>query len=32
VGFGLDELWQPEGGWECANREAREIFGEAEAA
>ncbi|MCP9491407.1 MAG: hypothetical protein MSC31_16270 [Solirubrobacteraceae bacterium MAG38_C4-C5] len=32
VGFGLDELWQPEGGWERANREAREILGDAEAA
>jgi hypothetical protein len=28
-GFGLDELWQPEGGWDQANREAREILGEA---
>lgn len=27
--FGLDELWQPEGGWEQANREAREILDEA---
>ena len=26
VGFGLDELWQPEGGWENANAEAREIL------
>ncbi|MGI8874353.1 MAG: hypothetical protein ACR2KP_08510, partial [Egibacteraceae bacterium] len=32
VGFGLDELWQPEGGWERANREAREILGDAKAA
>lgn len=31
-GFGLDELWQPDGGWERANREAREILEEAEAA
>ena len=23
-GFGLDELWQPDGGWEQANREARD--------
>jgi hypothetical protein len=27
-GFGLDELWQPEGGWEQANREARAILEE----
>jgi hypothetical protein len=26
VGFGLDELWQPEDGWEKANDEAREIL------
>jgi hypothetical protein len=32
VGFGLDELWQPEGGWDRANREAREIQGEDEEA
>ena len=32
VGFGLDELWQPHGGWDLANREAREILGEVEAA
>ena len=25
-GFGFDELWQPEGGWEQANIEAREIL------
>ena len=29
AGFGLDELWQPEGGWEQANREARAILDEA---
>jgi hypothetical protein len=28
-GFGLDELWQPEDGWEQANREARKILEEA---
>lgn len=28
VGFGLDELWQPDGGWERANAEAREILGD----
>jgi hypothetical protein len=28
-GFGLDELWQPDGGWEQANREARVILEEA---
>ena len=32
VGFGLDELWEPDGGWEQANAEARVILGEAEAA
>lgn len=26
VGFGLDELWIPEGGWARANAEAREIL------
>ena len=25
VGFGFDELWQPDGGWKQANAEAREI-------
>lgn len=29
VGFGLDELWQPEDGWAQANREAREILARA---
>lgn len=28
-GFGFDELWQPEGGWEQANTEARAILEEA---
>jgi len=28
VGFGLDELWQPNGGWERANQEAQEIIEE----
>jgi len=32
LGLSLDELWQPIGGWEHANREAREILGEADAA
>ena len=27
-GFGLDELWQPGGGWEQANREARAMLDE----
>lgn len=26
VAFGLDELWQPDGGWEHANLEAQEIL------
>jgi hypothetical protein len=26
VGFGFDEIWQPVGGWERANREARELL------
>lgn len=29
-GFGLDELWQPEDGWDQANREARKILEAAE--
>ncbi len=32
IGFGFDELWQPDGGWERANREARAIIGQIEAA
>ena len=32
VGFGFDELWQPDGGWERANREAREILDDNEKA
>lgn len=28
-GFGLDELWQPQDGWDHANHEARGILGEA---
>ena len=26
VGFGFDELWQPDGGWQRANTEAHEIL------
>lgn len=26
LGFGLDDLWQPRGGWEQANAEARAIL------
>jgi hypothetical protein len=32
IGFGLDELWRPDGGWERANREAREILDDDEQA